>query len=278
MKVLRLSEAYGLSKLLDFRLSAYHSKLLVFGLFHIGALIALFHFSWSALAAFFIMHFVAGCLGMSIGYHRLVSHRSFKAPTVFRNLVSFFGLLNWQGGPISWACIHRAHHSHTDEEGDPHSRQLGFSWAHYEWIFSDKPNGFSVISKSRTVKDLLQDKFLMFLERNALVINLLVFGLLALISWEVLLWGGFLRVVVLWHSTWLINSLAHTRARAEQSSSARNLLWLSLISYGEGLHGNHHERPASANFGFDPATAKYDLSYRLLSRLGSLFNLKLGKQ
>lgn len=228
-----------------------------FVLIHALAIAALFFPSWEGLALAAVFHFVTGGLGISFGYHRLLTHRAIAVAPVVRRYFAICGVLALQGGPLRWAAMHRSHHRYTDQPGDPHARSRGFVWSHCGWIFLKAPNGYRFRSIEKQVPDLAKDPVLCFLERHYLAVNVASWMLaLVVLGWELTLWAVFLRIVFVWHCTWLVNSLCHehlpsgeTAASTDGLQSGRNLRFVAFLTYGEGLHKTHHQRPQAVTFG-----------------------------
>jgi fatty-acid desaturase len=227
--------------------------------FHIGAAAALFLFTWQAFMLAMLLWWITGSLGVGIGYHRLLTHRSFKAPKAVEYFLSLCGGLALQGGPIAWVATHRIHHIFTDREGDPHSPRDGQWWSHMGWIIT----GYSILSHqfmdrnpivvSRYVSDLGTRPFHIWLTRLHWVpVVILACGLYALGGIRFVLWGVFLRIVFSWHVTWFVNSAAHIwgSRRFATRDDSRNSWWVALLTFGEGWHNNHHAHPASARHGW----------------------------
>jgi fatty-acid desaturase len=179
-------------------------------LFHIGAIAALFMFSWKALALALVLWWIAGSLGIGMGYHRLLTHRSYKTPKWVEYVLTICGTLALEGGPMFWVAIHRVHHQNTDHEGDPHSPRDGGLWAHMGWIMTGHAMHSGSDELLPYVPDLRKDKFQVWISRwhwipiTALGLILLVVG-----GWEFVMWGIFLRTVIGLHTTWLVNSATH---------------------------------------------------------------------
>jgi fatty-acid desaturase len=219
---------------------------------HAGAVAALFVFSWPALLVAILLYWVAGSLGIGLGYHRLLTHRAFKVPKAVEYFLAVCGTLALQGGPIWWVMTHRIHHAHTDGEGDPHSPRDGRWWSHMGWILQGYSFRHDIASATRYAPDLVRDRFHVWLTRLHLVPPLAVGAILfAVGGWSVLLWGLFLCSTVMLHTTWLVNSATHmwgTR-RFETRDDSRNSWWVALLTFGEGWHNNHHAAPAAARHG-----------------------------
>ena len=222
-------------------------------LMHVGAVASLFLLNWPSLIVAVFLYWLAGGLGIDVGYHRLLSHRSFKPPKWLEYVLAVCGTLALEGGPLAWAATHRRHHAHTDRLGDPHSPRDGFWWAHVSWVFTGDALHNDTTTTARYVPHLAQDRFYHWLTRWHFLPNLLLSVLLfALGGWPMVLCGICLRVVCCWHGTWLVNSVAHRWGyrRFATRDDSRNCWWVALISFGGGWHNNHHAHPASARHGF----------------------------
>ncbi len=221
-------------------------------IFHLLTIPALFVFSWQNLAAMLIGNWIVGSLGVGLGYHRLLTHRSFKAPKWLEYTLTTFGTMSMQNEAYKWVATHRLHHQHTETPQDPHTTRPSFIWAHIGWIFVGTAQDHDEATFKKYVPDLLKDKFHVFLARFYYVpIILSGFLLFAIGGWSMVLWGVFARVVFGWHSTWLVNSAAHfwgTR-RFETKDDSTNNWFVALLTFGEGWHNNHHAQPSSARHG-----------------------------
>jgi fatty-acid desaturase len=241
-------------------------------LIHIGAIAAFFFFSWKAIAATVLLYWVATGLGISMGYHRLHTHRSYKVPRWIEYFFALCGTLTLEGGPIFWVAIHRIHHQRSDQPGDPHSPREGAWWAHIGWILvgETKHNNSRLLAKY--APDLAKDRFYIWLNDYHWLPNVVLAGLLyAIGGLPFLLWAGFFRIVFGLHATWLVNSATHMwgARRFSTRDDSRNNWWVAMISFGEGWHNNHHAHPTSARHGlawyeFDPSW----LQIKLLKMLG----------
>ncbi|BAY46656.1 stearoyl-CoA 9-desaturase [Scytonema sp. HK-05] len=225
-----------------------------FGTFHALAILAPWCFSWSALGVMIFLHWLFGSIGICLGYHRLLTHRSLQVPKWLEYGLAIVGALAMQGGPIFWVAGHRLHHAHTeDPDKDPYSSQRGFWWSHMLWIFYPRAEFFEEQHYKRFAPELYRDPFYRWLNRNFLPLQIPVGVLLyALGGWSFVIYGVFLRAVVLWHTTWFINSAAHLRGyRSFQlKDNSRNLWWAAILTYGEGWHNNHHAHPNVAKAGY----------------------------
>jgi fatty-acid desaturase len=225
---------------------------LVMAAFHMGAVAALFLFSWKAFLLAMVLWWVAGSLGIGIGYHRLLTHRGFKTPKWVEYFLIVCGTLALEGGPIFWVATHRMHHQNTDKEGDPHSPRDGGLWAHMGWILTGQTMHSGAAALLPYVPDLRKDKFHVWISRwHWIPITVLGAVLLVAGGWPFLLWGIFFRTILGLHSTWLVNSATHMwgRQRFPTSDSSRNSFWVALLTFGEGWHNNHHAHPQAARHG-----------------------------
>lgn len=230
----------------------HRTNFLILTIFHLLAIVALFYFSWQNLAVFLVLSYLAESLGVGIGYHRLLTHGSFKALKWLEYVLTVLGTLSIQNGAIEWVATHRIHHAYTETDQDPHTPQHGAFWAHVGWIFRGTAQDHDEETLKRYVPDLLKDKFHVFLSRRYYVSSI-VLGLILLIAggWSMVLWGIFLRTVFGWHSTWLVNSATHLwgRRRFDTNDDSTNNGLIALVSFGEGWHNNHHAHPTSARHG-----------------------------
>ncbi len=247
--------------------------LIFMSLFHVGAVVALFNFSWPSFAAAVFLWWVSGSLGIGIGYHRLLTHRGFKVPRYLEYFFAICGTLALQGGPIFWVGLHRIHHSRSDKEGDPHSPREGFFWAHMGWIIFGTGLHSDSSKLGRYAPDLSKDKFYVWLSNYHYVPQIILGVILfAIGGFPMVLWGTFLRVTVGLHITWLVNSATHVwgTQRFKSGDDSRNNWWVALMSFGEGWHNNHHAHAASARHGL--AWYEVDLNWYAISAL-KLFGL-----
>ena len=222
---------------------------------------------WHDLLVLGITYTLTG-LGITVGYHRLFTHRSFKTSRTVRALLAVFGSMAVEGPVIEWVATHRKHHRFSDHSGDPHSPHVdqapgwrgtlhGLAHAHVGWMFRGK----DMANPGRYAKDLLADRDLRFISRTFplwVAVGLaLPFGLGFALSGSIaggltgLLWGGLVRVLLLHHMTFSINSLCHVFGRRPFATDdeSRNLVWLAPFAFGESWHNNHHAFPTSALHG-----------------------------
>jgi sn-2 palmitoyl-lipid 9-desaturase len=231
------------------------TNVIFFGAFHVVALcVAPYFFSWSALGVALLLHWLFGGIGICLGYHRLLSHRSFQVPKWLEYTIATLGAMAIQGGPIFWISGHRQHHAFTEHaEKDPYSAQRGFWWSHMLWILYPRPEFFDAKIYQSFAPDLMRQPFYRWLDRNFLLLQVpLGIVLYALGGWSFVIYGIAVRSVLLWHSTWLVNSAAHLEGYRtfESDDGARNSWLVSLLTYGEGWHNNHHAHPRVAKSGF----------------------------
>jgi fatty-acid desaturase len=221
--------------------------------FHLGAVAALFYFSWRGVILAAVLAWVAQSLGVGMCYHRLLTHRSYRVPKLVEYFQEVCATLSLEGGPINWVVTHRLHHAHSDERGDdPHTPNDGRWWSHMGWILRGTAQQHSQEVLERYAPDLMKDRFTVALNRVYFVPLILLGIILVLVGgWPMLLWGVFFRVTVGLHATWLVNSATHLwgRRRFETTDNSRNSWWVALLTWGEGWHNNHHAYPTSARHG-----------------------------
>ena len=254
---------------------------LVLVLLHIGAIAALFMFSWANLAVtLFLLWFATG-LGISMGYHRLHTHRSYQVPLALEYLFAVCGALTFEGGPIFWVATHRIHHQKSDMPGDPHSPHDGGWWAHVGWILMGEAKHNNTRLMSKYAPDLAKHRFYVWLNNYHWLPNvLLAVVLFAIGGVSMVLWGIALRVVIGLHATWLVNSATHLWGwrRFETRDDSRNNWWVALLTGGEGWHNNHHAHPVSARHGL--AWYEIDPNYWgiwLLAKVGLARKIQVAK-
>ncbi len=249
--------------------------------FHVQALAAFWSFSWTNLTVALVLYWVAVGLGISMGYHRLHTHRGFKTSKLFEYFLAICGTLTLEGGPIFWVATHRVHHQHSDKPEDPHSPRVSGFWAHLGWILFGESQHNDTVRMSRYAPDLGDDPFYRWLTTYHWVpLTVIGFALLAVGGWGMVNWAIFLRVVVGLHSTWLVNSATHMwgSRRFATRDDSKNSWWVALLTFGEGWHNNHHAHPVSARHGlawyeFDPTW----LELKLLAWLGVVWDVKVAK-
>ncbi len=217
-------------------------------------------------------------LGVTIGYHRYLTHGSFKTNRVIKYILVILGTMSWQGGAIGWAANHRLHHAYSDQEGDIHSPRLsgnllrGFFHAQMGWLLGNQR-----ADPQRWARDLLKDPDIVFIHRTtvfwcglSLIVPFLIGG------WSGLLWGGFIRIFLVHHVTWSVNSVCHIYGSRPFNTKDRSTNhWLvGLLGFGEGGHNTHHASPRSARHGL--YWWHFDSSWvviRVLEKLGLAYNV-----
>jgi len=247
---------------------------------------------WSDLAIFAVMYVVVG-VGVTVGFHRLLTHRAFATYKPVAYALAIAGSMAVQGPVIGWVADHRKHHAHTDEEGDPHSPHVGHGtgvlgsirglwWAHLGWILDRHGQA----DPRRYARDLREDAGMRrisaafpFIVAAGLMLpfvaGFVIAGTLAGAA-TALLWGGFVRVFILHHVTWSVNSVCHFfgRRRFDTDDESTNVTWVALLSFGEGWHHNHHAFPRSAKHGlrwYEPDVSGWII--RALERVGLAWNV-----
>lgn len=249
------------------------------GIFHVLAAAAFFFVDWGAIATAAALHWLAIGWGIGLGYHRLHTHRAYKAPKWFEYFLAVCGTMTLEGGPIFWVAVHRVHHQKSDQEGDPHTPRDGRWWSHILWTLFGESLHSDTKKVGKYAPDLAKDPFYRWLNSyhwlplTVVGIALFVFGGL-----PYLLWGVFFRVVFGLHATWLVNSATHlwgTR-RFQTSDDSRNSWWVALLTFGEGWHNNHHAHPTSARHGM--AWYEFDITWmtiRFLEMIGFVKDVRL---
>jgi stearoyl-CoA desaturase (delta-9 desaturase) len=238
--------------------------------------------------------YVVTSLGVTLGYHRMFTHRAFESSRTFRAIVAACGSMAVEGSVITWVADHRKHHAFTDHEGDPHSPHLsgpgfwggvkGLWHAHIGWLFDT----VGTADRERFAPDLVKDRLMRVMDKMFLFWVVLGFAIPFALGWIVgggigtaltaLLWGGFVRVLLLHHVTWSINSVCHFfgRRRFDVEDESRNVFWLAPLSMGEAWHHNHHAFPTSAFHGlrfWERMADPTGLMISLLEKLGLIWNV-----
>jgi stearoyl-CoA desaturase (delta-9 desaturase) len=265
---------------------AWRYTLVLIGV-HLAAAFAFvpWFFSWTGVILAVIGLHLFGIIGITVCYHRLLTHRAFACPKWVEHTLAVIGLLGMQDAPARWVAVHRLHHQHADDARDPHSPVESFWWSHIGWMLVEHPELTRYGIYERYAKDILRDRFYIFMERRI--------GWIMLASWlafylggflfvlasggalmqavqfgaSLLVWGVFVRVVASWHVAWSINSVAHCFGyrNYETDERSRNNLVVGLLSGGEGWHNNHHADPRSARFGH--RWFELDAGYRVIRLL-----------
>jgi stearoyl-CoA desaturase (delta-9 desaturase) len=224
-------------------------------------------FSWSGVAVAFALYVVTA-LGITLGFHRLLTHRSLVVAKPVEYALAVLGSLALQGGPIEWVAQHRKHHAHTDRPGDPHNAHRGMKWAHCDWLFRTNVDRLTPKMRARWTPDLVKDPFYQALEKYNLLLQVLVgLALYASGGWSWVIWGLFARLVFVYHSTWMVNSAAHDSGYKSYRTNdlSTNNWFVALLTFGEGWHNNHHAFPSSARHGL--RWFEFDPTYWVISTL-----------
>lgn len=220
-------------------------------------------FSWPALIAAACVAYATGAWGITLCYHRTLTHRSVRLVKPVEYATAILGLLAMQGDPISWVATHRRHHAHSDQNGDPHDAGRGFGWAHWEWLFRPNPDVPRTVPEFRKYcPDLWNERFYRALYQLNFPIQVAFAGmLLAIGGWPFVVWAVFGRLVFAYHTTWLVNSATHMFGYRTYKTTDRstNSWWVALLSFGEGWHNNHHAFPYSARHGL--AWYEFDMTW-----------------
>jgi len=265
---------------------------ITFAVIHLAALAALvpWLFSWTGLALAVLGVPFYG-IGITLGYHRLLAHRSLIVPKWLEHGFALFAQCSLQDTPAKWVTVHRMHHVFSDEQPDPHSPLVNFLWSHFAWLFYQNTATRSISAMQKYAHDLLEDPFYMRLEKSYLgpavyLAHLLIYPIVgAIAGWmttrtamgalqfslSLFVWGGLVRTVLGWHVTWSVNSLTHLFGyrNYETNESSRNNWFVGLVALGEGWHNNHHAEPGAASVWH--RWWEFDLTYCVifvLKRLG----------
>jgi len=262
------------------------------GFYHLAAMLAFssWFFSWTGVVLMLLGTYVFGTLGINVFYHRFLTHKGFQCPKWLEYTLAILAVCSFQDTPARWVAIHRRHHEHADDEPDPHTPLRSFLWAHVGWILVKSPDLSPYEIFSRYAKDILRDPFYRRLEKRIIYIGViyaswLVFfgagfgwtllaggssGEAAQFGLSLLVWGVFVRTVLVWHITWSVNSVTHMWGyrNYETDEESRNNIVVGLLSMGEGWHNNHHADPRSARHGH--LWWELDVSYLTIRLFGLL--------
>jgi len=247
-------------------------------------------FSWTGVVLLVAGHYVFGMLGMTLGYHRLLTHRAFACPKWLEHVLAILGVCCLQDSPARWVAVHRKHHQESDDQSDPHSPLVALVWGHLGWLFIENRETASGSFYDRYARDLLREPFYMWFQRRLVwlwvyIAHAAVFFLAGMaLGWlttgrylaglqfgaSLLVWGVIARTVVVWHVTWSVNSLTHLWGYRNYATSdnSRNNWLVGLLAHGEGWHNNHHAEQASAAHGH--RWWELDLTYLTICLLESI--------
>jgi len=202
--------------------------------------------NWTDIELLIAFNVIAG-LGITIGFHRMLTHRSFQPHPVVKFIFLAFGSMAVEGPALQWAATHIKHHAHSDREGDPHSPVEGFWHAHLGWMFNINDADPNVYCRN-----LVRDPMVIFMSSTFILWVILSLAIpFAIGGWTGLLWGGLVRIFFTHHITWSVNSVCHTfgKREFETRDRSRNEWVVGLLGFGEGWHNNHHAFPRSAFHG-----------------------------
>jgi len=254
-------------------------------LMHVGAIAALPFYSPRNLAVAGLLYVVTGCLGITLTFHRMLSHRAFSVPKWLERILVTCAALAMQGGPVKWIGHHRMHHANADTDLDPHDSRRGFFYCHVGWTLVYKPYFDDPDRQRRFARDIYNDPYYRWLDtvsgmlipQGILAAILFVAGGGGASGYGLVLWGVCLRMTVVYHATWLVNSATHFFGYKTYAVDdlSRNTWFVALVSFGEGWHNNHHAHEHVAEAGhkwweFDPTM----IIIRLLSAMGLVTKLK----
>lgn len=277
-----MSDVYGLPKKNLFFNREYNTNDLIYVGFMLGmhglACLAPMTFSWPMVWLFMGSYFVSGCLGITLSFHRQLSHRSFQTPKWLEYVLAYCGVLAVQGDPAEWVSSHRYHHLHCDTPLDPHSPYEGFWWSHMGWLL-DHETTLERVHDRTNASDMYKDPFYKHLEKHYVWHVAAQFAVLfALGGLPAVVWGGALRIVWVYHITWFVNSAAHVWGNQTYNTGdlSRNNWWVGILAFGEGWHNNHHAFEFSARHGLE--WWQVDMTWMVIKALeacGLATNIKL---
>ncbi len=254
-----------------------------------------YFFSWWGLLFLPIGNYIFTSMGIGAGYHRLLTHRGFDCPLWFEYTLATLGVCSFQDSPARWVLVHRVHHQHSDHQPDPHTPRVSGFWSHMGWLFIDNKDLSTAAAYDRYCRDLMRDKYYMWLQRgmnwvivyavHALAFLVAGFGLAFIFASpegrtqfavQFFFWTVIMRTIYTWHVTWAINSAAHMWGyrNYETREDSRNNWLFAILTNGEGWHNNHHADPRSAQHGH--RWWEFDFTYitlNALEKVGLIKNL-----
>jgi fatty-acid desaturase len=267
-------------------------------LIHLLSLLAFvpWFFSWAGVVALVLGLYVFGTLGINLAFHRMLTHRSLAMPKWLEYCFSTLAVCCLQDSPARWVAIHRLHHQHSDDQPDPHSPLVNLFWGHMGWLVVKNASHDKTFHYERYCRDVLRDPYYFWIERKLrwfwiylahAAIYFLVGGAIgwaihgqllagAQLGASLLVWGVFLRTVLVWHITWSVNSIGHVFGyqNYETGDASRNNMLCALLSNGDGWHNNHHAYQRCAAHGHK--WWEFDVTYItiwILERLGLANNV-----
>ncbi len=255
-----------------------------------------YFWSWTAFFVFLLGVHIFG-QGITIGYHRLLTHRSFKTPKWIEYCFAILGICSMQDTPARWVSVHRMHHADSDDVPDPHSPRVNFWWSHLGWLMFLNRKTYSLAGLEKFAKDLLRDRFYLLLETNPFFQFYIIFAQIPLffalgfalsfafsrnvmdavqLGNSMVVWGVIMRIIAVWHITFSVNSLSHMfgYTNYETGEDSRNNWLVALLTVGEGWHNNHHEDPSACSV--QHRWWEFDISYyeiRFLYMIGLASNV-----
>eukprot|EP00898_Chlorokybus_atmophyticus_P007858 jgi/Chlat1/8073/Chrsp75S00603 len=218
---------------------------------HIACLWAPATFSWGNVALFAGLYFITGCLGITLSFHRNLSHKAFKLPKWLEYTFAYCGVQAVQGDPLEWVSSHRYHHANCDTLEDPHTPYEGFWWSHMGWLLDEKAT-LKRVGARANIADMESQPFYKWIQKTYIAHPIAFAGLLyAFGGLPAIIWGMCLRVVWVYHITWLVNSASHVWGNQSWNTGdlSRNNWWVAVLAFGEGWHNNHHAFEYSARHG-----------------------------
>lgn len=251
-------------------------------LIHAGSLLAPFYFTWKAFWVCIALYCITGGLGICVCFHRLLSHRSFKTYKPIEYFLTILGCMTAQRSPVWWVAHHRKHHAFSDKEGDPHSPREGFFWSHVLWCMLDKRVPDENETYKRYAPDLANDSGHRWIQKTheqwplLLAIALFIAG-----GMPFLIWGFFVRSLLVYHGTWLVNSAGHIFGYQNYATGedSKNNWFFALFTFGDGWHNNHHAQQSWAKHGHH-RWWELDVSYyfiKTLQFLGLAWDVRDGR-
>eukprot|EP00899_Mesostigma_viride_P025796 jgi/Mesvir1/6400/Mv19495-RA.1 len=236
-------------------------------------------FSASSFGCFVVLYVITGMFGITLSYHRQLSHKSFKTPKWLEYVFAYCGVQAIQGDPIEWVSSHRIHHAACDTLSDLHTPYEGFWWSHMGWLLEDKAIEARTGGTRKNVGDMANDPFYKFIAATYPLHPIgLALVLYALGGFPWVIWGMCVRTCWVYHITWFVNSATHVWGKQVWNTGdlSRNNWWVGLLAFGEGWHNNHHAFEYSARHGLE--WWQFDMTWLticLLEKLGLAKDIKL---